>query len=61
MSRFIAQFNNDKYINIRADRMVEDEDNNLIKVYDGESIVACVDMSIILSAHISEQGGDIGG
>jgi hypothetical protein len=61
MSRFIAQFNNGKYINIRADRMVEDEENNLLKVYDGEIIVACVDKSILLSAHISEQGGDIGG
>ena len=61
MSRFIAQFNNGRYINIRADRIVEDEDNNLLKVYDGDSIVACIDKSIILSVHISEQGGEMGG
>ena len=44
----------DKYINVPADKMVEDTDNNQILVYDGNELVACVDKSIVLSAHISE-------
>lgn len=54
MKRFNAILSHDKYINVSADRMQEDKDNNQILVYDGESLVACVDKSIILAAHISE-------
>ena len=54
MKRFNAMLSHDKYINVPADKMVEDTDNNQILVYDGNELVACVDKSIVLSAHISE-------
>lgn len=57
MTRFVAQLMNEKFINIHADRLEEDVDNNLLIAYDGKSIVACVDKSVILTAYISEKEG----
>lgn len=53
MKRFIAIMNDGSFINIPATRM-EMVDNALI-VYDGDSVVAYVDVSIVLCAHISER------
>lgn len=53
MKRFIAIMNDGSFINIPATKM-EMEDNALI-VYDGDSVVAYVDVSIVLCAHISER------
>lgn len=44
----------EKYINVPADRMEVNE--NLLYVYNGEDLTALVDVSVILSAHISERG-----
>lgn len=55
MTKFVAQLNNSNYINIRADKLVDDKENNLLMVYNGNDLVACVDKCIILSGHLSEQ------
>lgn len=55
MKRFIATLNGESYINIPADRMVFNKDTNLVMVYNGQAFVACVDVSAVLTAHISEE------
>ena len=55
MTKFVAQLNNSNYINIRADKLLDDKENNLLMVYNGNDLVACVDKSIIISGHLSEQ------
>lgn len=51
MTFFFAQLSDKSYINIPADRM--EVHDNMTYVYDGENLVALVDVSTILSAHIS--------
>lgn len=53
MTRFIAQLNDGSYINILADKM-KMEDNMILAYQDG-CLVALADVSIILSAHLSER------
>lgn len=55
MTRFIAMLNDSdgKYINIPADRMEINDD--IIMVYNKEALVACVDVGIILCAHLCER------
>lgn len=55
MKRFIATLNGESYINIPADRMVFNQDTNLVMVYNGQAFVACVDVSAVITAHISEE------
>lgn len=55
MKRFIATLNGESYINIPADRMVFNQDSNMVMVYNGQAFVACVDVSAVLTAHISEE------
>lgn len=52
MKRFFAQLNTHQTINRPADRM-ELEDNS-IRVYDGDELVAFLDVSAVLYAHICE-------
>ena len=51
MNFFFAQLSDNSYISIPADRMEVIE--NMTYVYDGNNLVALVDVSTILSAHIS--------
>ena len=53
MKRFIAQLNDNSYVNVPADRM-EIEDN-AIYVRNGQELVAYLDTSCVLIAHISEK------
>lgn len=55
MKRFIATLNGESYINIPADRMVFNQDSNMVMVYNGQAFVACVDVSAVITAHISEE------
>ena len=55
MKRFIATLNEESYINIPADRMVFNQDSNMVMVYNGQAFVACVDVSAVITAHISEE------
>lgn len=53
MKRFIATLNGELYINIPADRMVFNQETNMVMVYNGQAFVACVDVSVVITAHIS--------
>lgn len=53
MTKFTAQLNDGSYINVQADDMVLED--NCIRVYDKGKLVAFVDVSVILSAHLSER------
>lgn len=53
MKKFITQLNDGSYININADEMVLED--NTIRVYQGGKLVAFIDVSIILVAHMSEK------
>lgn len=55
MKRFIATLNGESYINIPADRMVFNQDSNMVMVYNGQAFVACVDVSAVITDHISEE------
>lgn len=54
MKRFLAQMNDGSYVNIPADRMELVE--NTIRAYNGTELVAFIDVSCVLSAHVSERG-----
>ena len=54
MKRCNIALNGGSYINVAADRMVKEE--NMLYVYDGDNLVAAVDIGVVLSAHISEKG-----
>lgn len=53
MKRFVAQLNGGDYINIAADRM--ELNDSFILAYQGNSLVAVLDFSVVLSAHIGEK------
>lgn len=52
--RFNAVINGDSYVNVAATRMYVDD--NMLYVLNGDELVALLDVSIIISAHISEVG-----
>ena len=54
MKRFIAQLNDGNFINIPADSMKLLD--CYITVYSGLTLVAFVDVSTVLCAHISDKG-----
>lgn len=54
MKRCNVVLNDGSYINTSADRMEVRE--NMLYVYDGVELLALVEVSAIISAHISEKG-----
>ena len=52
--RFNAVLNGDSYVNVAATRM--EVNDNMLYVWNGDDLVALLDVSIIMSAHISEKG-----
>ena len=54
MKRFTAQLNDMSYINVQADRM--ELVDNMLRVWDGNNLVAVADISAVVTAHISERG-----
>ena len=52
--RFTASLVGGSYVNVPATRM--EMDDNMLYVWNGEDLVALLDVSVILSAHISEKG-----
>lgn len=54
MKRCNIVLNGCNYINVPADRMEKEED--MLYVYDGNSLVAVVEITAVISAHISEKG-----
>ena len=57
--RFNAVLNGDAYVNVPATRM--EVDDNMLYVWNGDDLVALLDVGVVLSAHISEVGGLRGG
>lgn len=55
MKRFIAVLNDCSHINIAATRMEIGAEDNAIRVWNGDELVAYVDVSTILSAYMSER------
>lgn len=55
MTRFIAELNGGDRINILADRMELDLERNCLIVYRGNDMVALVDISAVVTAHVSER------
>lgn len=53
MKRFTAALNDGGYVSVTATRMEKEE--NAILVWNGDELVAYIDVSVILSAHISER------
>ena len=56
--RFNAILNGDSYVNVEATRM--EIKDNMLYVWNGTSLVALLDVSVIMSAHISEKGDQYG-
>ena len=54
MKRCNIILNGLNYINVAADRMEREE--NMLYVWDGNSLVAVVELTAVISAHISEKG-----
>ena len=54
MMRFNAQLNDLSYINVKADNM--EVIDNMLHVKDGNNLVAVIDISAVVAAHISEKG-----
>lgn len=53
MKRFVAQLNDTSFVNVAADSMrLED---NALCVYAGDQLVAYLDTSCVLCAHLSER------
>ena len=52
--RFNAILNGDSYVNVAATRM--EVDDNMLYVWNGDDLVALLDVSIVMSAHLSEKG-----
>lgn len=53
MKRFIVHLNDGEFLNVPADRMEIKE--NFVFAWKGEELVDMVDISAIISAHISTQ------
>lgn len=52
--RFNAVLNGDSYVNVAATRMEVKDD--MLYVWNGDDLVALLDVGVVLSAHISEKG-----
>lgn len=52
--RFVAQLNDGSYMNVPADRM--DVEDNFLRAWLGGHLIAIVDTSAVISAHLSEKG-----
>lgn len=58
MKRCNIVMNDASYINVAADRMSVIEE--MLYVWNGESLVAVVEIDAVISAHISEKGEQYG-
>ena len=52
--RFNAILTGDSFVNVPATRM--EINDNMLYVWNGDELMALLDVSVILSAHISEKG-----
>lgn len=54
MKRFTAQLNDMSYINVKADKM--ELIDNMLHITEGNNLVAVIDLSAVVAAHLSEKG-----
>lgn len=54
MNKFVAQLNDGSFINTSADRMEIQE--NMLCAYNNNQLVALVEITAIISAHLRENG-----
>lgn len=54
MKRIIVQLNDGSHINIPADRM--ERDGDYLIAFSGDKMVAFIDVSAVIVAHMSEKG-----
>ena len=54
MKKFTATLNDGAYINVEGTKM--ELEDNAIRVYEGNNLVAFIDTGAVISAHISERG-----
>lgn len=54
--RFVATLNDGSFVNVRADRM--EAFDNMLYVYSGEQMVALVEVTAVICAHLSERGDE---
>ena len=55
MKKLVVNFRDGKFLNVEADRIAASRnDENLILAYNGENLVAAVDMTSALSLYLSE-------
>jgi hypothetical protein len=55
MKRFYAQLNDDSFTSVPATAMLKDD--NMLYVYNGDELVAVMDVTVVLYARISEEKG----
>lgn len=60
MKRCNIVLNGGSYINVAADRMEMEKEDYMLYVYNGNSLVAVVEITAVISAHISEKGETYG-
>ena len=53
--KFFAQLTENRTIHRDADRLEIDRDNNLLQVFNKDILVAVVDLSVVMFAHIAER------
>lgn len=53
--RFFAQLTDNKTMHTVADRLEVDKDNNMLLAYNGDNLVAVVDLSTVMFAHLTER------
>lgn len=58
MKKFCATLNDMSFINTPADRM--EVNDNMVYAYNGNQLVALVEITAVISAHISERGDGFG-
>lgn len=51
--RFVAHLNDGSYINVPADRMEEKE--NVLRAWNGTRMMAVVEVTAVISAHMAER------
>ena len=56
--RFFAQLTDSKTIHTVADRLEIDKDNNALLAYNGDKLVAVMDISTVMYAHIITERRD---
>lgn len=54
MKIFVVHLNDGSYINTKADTM--EVIDNMLHVKDGNNLVAVIDLSAVVAAHLSERG-----